>query len=187
MHLYDHTRLLARLVNDLHELSQAEARQLPLHTRTVEVSRLIGQQRDVFAPTAEAEGVQLVVEVPDQLPSIQADPTRLTQVISNLVMNAITHTPEAGTVRIRASHTADTLCLEISDTGDGIAAEHLPFVFERFYRADPSRNRNTGGAGLGLAIVKALVEAHNGSISVYSAGHNLGTTFTVKFPVTATQ
>jgi signal transduction histidine kinase len=185
MHLYDQTRLLARLVNDLHELSQAEAHQLPLHKRNIEVERLIEQQRDIFAPTAEAEGIQLVVDVPPQLPSVHADPTRLTQVISNLVMNAITHTPQNGTVRIRASGSSDLLCIEVSDTGEGIAPDHLPYVFERFYRADASRNRNTGGAGLGLAIVKALVEAHNGSISVHSAGKGKGTTFSVSLPVSS--
>ncbi len=180
--LYDQTLLLSRLVADLHELSQAEAKQLPLNLQPLRVNELLDATVATFGPTAEEKRVTLKVEVPPNLPPLLADRARLSQVLHNLLNNALTHTPEGGQVTIRAEHTGAKFCLSVQDTGDGIPPEHMPYIFERFYRADLARSRNAGGTGLGLAIVKAIVEAHGGQITVASEGRpGQGSTFTVEF------
>jgi len=189
--LYDQTRLLNRLVDDLHELSQAEAHQLELNQQTVNVSQLIEATVEHFAPLADAEQITLRADYPADLPPVTADQTRLIQVLHNLVMNALTHTPAGGTISVIGAVTGSTaeptLALSVQDTGTGISAEHLAHVFERFYRADRSRRRHPqhpGGTGLGLAIAKAIVEAHDGTITVVSdgiAGH--GARFTITLPL----
>ncbi len=108
---------------------------------------------------------------------------RLAQVLGNLLDNALRHTPRGGRVDVAASADRGQLTITVTDSGDGIAAEHLPHVFDRFYRADAARDRDHGGAGIGLAIAKALVDAHRGRIAVSSAGPGTGTTFTVTLPV----
>jgi signal transduction histidine kinase len=110
-----------------------------------------------------------------------ADRERLAQVLRNLLANALTHTPDGGTIRVSARAAAGQVAVEVADSGEGIAPEHLPHVFDRFYRSDPSRARRTGGAGLGLAIVKQLVEAHGGQVSVASAP-GAGARFTFTLP-----
>ncbi len=110
------------------------------------------------------------------------DGLRMRQVLHNLIANGLRHTPINGRIRIQATLTATGVQIHISDSGDGIAQEHLPFVFDRFYRTDESRSRGTGGAGLGLAIVKAIVEAHNGRVWVSSQGVNRGAQFTIALP-----
>ncbi len=185
--LYDHTRSLGKLVNDLRELSQAEAHQLPLSYQHIDLCSFIETQVAAFLPNAEAEGVHLHVKLPPELPPIEADRARLAQILGNLVMNAITHTPKGGDITIAGSSTPQAVTLTIHDTGEGIPSASLPYVFDHFYRVDASRSRDSGGAGLGLAIVKALVEAHKGRISVSSAGvAGEGTTFTVVLPVNST-
>jgi len=182
--LYDQTRLLSRLVNDLHELSQAEANQLPLNLLPVEVDEVVNSTVAKFESLAEAEGVALIVDMESNLPPVQADSVRLSQVLHNLLNNALVHTPHGGQITIRAESSADTLKLSVRDTGDGIPSEHLPYIFERFYRVDASRNRNTGGTGLGLAIVKAIVEAHGGHIKAVSSGVvGQGSTFIICLPL----
>jgi signal transduction histidine kinase len=99
---------------------------------------------------------------------VDADPQRIGQVLRNLVANAVQYTPPGGTITLAVRRQPDTVAFEVRDTGCGIAPEHLPNVFERFYRADPSRARSTGGAGIGLAVVKQLVEAHDGTVGVTS-------------------
>jgi signal transduction histidine kinase len=123
----------------------------------------------------------VVVDLPAGLPAVQADPERVGQVLRNLVRNARQHTPPEGTVTIAARALPGWVEISVRDTGSGIAAEHLPYVFERFYRADPARARSTGGAGLGLAIVKQLVEAHGGRVEVDSVP-GAGTTFRFTLP-----
>jgi two-component system OmpR family sensor kinase/two-component system sensor histidine kinase BaeS len=185
--LYDQTRLLSRLVNDLHELAQAEARQLPLNPQPTDLADLIHTTAATFAPVAEDKGVTLEAQVPPDLPSVLADPARLAQVLHNLLANALYHTPAGSTIWLRAGYDTGKagrpshLWLAVQDSGEGIAPEHLPHVFERFYRADPARSRTTGGAGLGLAIVRAIVEAHGGQVSAASDGvPGHGSTFTVR-------
>ena len=113
---------------------------------------------------------------------VLADPDRLGQVLGNLLDNALRHTPSGGTVRLSCNTTGPWIQYVITDTGSGIAAEHLGHVFDRFYRADTARDRDHGGSGIGLSIAKALVEAHSGAIAAESPGHGRGATFTVRLP-----
>jgi signal transduction histidine kinase len=182
-HLYEHTRFLSRLVNDLHELAQAEARQLPLNLQETNLADLIETTGDTFRPSAEAKNIRLQTDLPADLPLLKVDAARLTQVLQNLLANALRHTPAGGTITIQARPAAGAVQLIISDTGEGIPPEHLPYIFDRFYRTDPARRRDHGGAGLGLAIARAIVEAHGGQISVASAGvPDRGASFTIQFP-----
>ncbi len=184
--LYEQTRMLSRLVSDLHELSQAEARQLRLDRVPVDFSRVLPEFVAPFRPVAESKGVRLELTVPPALPAVPVDVERINQVLHNLLSNALRHTPSGGIIHIEASGTEHGVRIAVRDTGDGITAEHLPNIFERFYRADFARSRQAGGTGLGLAIARAIVQAHDGQINVTSAGvHGEGTTFTVELPVLA--
>ena len=178
--LYEHTRFLSRMVNDLHELAQAEAHQLPLDMQATNLSQLAALTAETFRPSAEAKGIALNTNLPENLPPVQVDPARLTQVLQNLLANALRHTPAGGTIAIKTSATPTLVYLSIADTGEGIAPEHLDHIFDRFYRTDMARTRDKGGAGLGLAIARAIVEAHGGQISVASQGVNMGSTFTIQ-------
>ncbi|HEX7077378.1 MAG TPA: ATP-binding protein [Candidatus Eisenbacteria bacterium] len=185
--LHEETMLLGRLVDDLQDLALAEAGRLPLHRAPVDVAAAVASAAQAVSPRASERGVSVRAACPPGL-VVSADPARMGQVLRNLLENALTHTPEGGAVTIEAAGgTADgttggeAVTIVVSDTGSGIAPEHLPRVFERFYRADPSRARETGGAGLGLAIVKHLVEAHGGSVAVSSEPAR-GAVFTVTFP-----
>jgi len=182
--LYDQTRLLSRLVEDLHELTRAEAKQLSLNVQPILVHDLIAPAVATFLPVAEAASVDLQVNMPETLPPVRVDPTRMTQVLNNLLSNALRHTPVGGAVTITCQAEGNCVRLLVQDTGEGIAPDDLSRVFDRFYRADPARNRTTGGAGLGLAIARAIVEMHGGRIWAESdgvAGH--GSCFTVELPV----
>ncbi|MEJ2560527.1 MAG: ATP-binding protein [Anaerolineae bacterium] len=185
--LYDETRLLSRLVNDLHELAQAEAGQLRLNRQTTDLADLLQSTAAAFSPAAEAKGVTLSTQVAPDLPLVTADPARLTQVLHNLLANALRHTPSGGTISLHAGcelGKESKVWLAVHDSGEGISSRDLPHVFDRFYRADPARSRATGGAGLGLAIVRAIVEAHEGRVSVVSDGTpGHGSTFTVQLPL----
>jgi two-component system, OmpR family, sensor histidine kinase BaeS len=121
--------------------------------------------------------------VADGLPALWADPERLGQVLGNLLDNALRHTDPGGRVSVTATVAYDELAIAIKDTGVGVAPEHLPRLFDRFYRADAARDRQHGGAGIGLSIAKALVEAHDGKIEAHSDGHGTGSTFSVTLPV----
>lgn len=166
--LYEEVMLLNRLVDDLQELALAEAGQLPLECRPVDVGEVARMALEAIRPQAEARGLELSLDLPSDLPAVEADPHRIGQVLRNLFNNALEFTPPGGQVTLTARLDGSWVCLEVSDSGPGIAPTQLPFVFERFYRADPSRARATGGAGLGLAIVKQLVEAHGGRVWVKS-------------------
>lgn len=187
--LYEETRLLSRLVEDLHELALAEAGQFQLNRQPTDLADLVQASAAAFGPAAKAKGVILHPQVPADLPSALADPARLTQVLHNLMANALRHTPAGGTISLRAylehkEGQEDHLCLEVGDTGEGISPKDMPYIFDRFYRADRARSRSTGGAGLGLAIVRAIVEAHGGQVSAASEGvPGQGSTFTVRLPL----
>jgi two-component system sensor histidine kinase BaeS len=134
-------------------------------------------------PLAQRESaISLSTDIPPGLPPVSADPERLHQILSNLVRNAIRHTPDGGIMVLSARAGTDQVSITVADTGEGIAAEDLPHVFERFYRADPSRTRSTGGAGLGLAIVRELVELMGGTVQADSTPQQ-GSRFTVTLPI----
>jgi len=179
--LYDETRLLTRLVDDLHDLALADAGQLRLERTPVNVSALARTAVDQFEPVAEAAGVKLTLETSEEVPLVLGDADRLAQVLRNLLSNAIRHTPAGGQVVMRVGRSGEQVTIQVADTGSGIAPEDLPHVFDRFYRGDKSRSRRGGGAGLGLAITRQLVTAHGGQIAVASTP-GLGTTFTISLP-----
>ncbi len=163
----DETQKLGRLVDDLRLLTLAEAGQLPLDLQVLEVRQLLTDVRDVFASQADEAEIALGVEVTEPVPSVLADPQRLGQVLGNLVANALRHTPGGGSVTLGAAGEpgGEAVRLWVSDTGQGIAAEDVPRIFDRFWRGDRSRSHESGaGSGLGLAIAKSLVEAHGGRV-----------------------
>jgi signal transduction histidine kinase len=181
--LHDEVGRLRRLVQDLQELSRAEARQLPLHLRPCAPADLVAQALARIAPQFEEKHITLTSAVAADLPMVQADLDRLIQVLINLLGNALRYTPAGGTVRISAERMDDTVAFHVSDTGIGIAPEHLPQLFERFYRVDKARSRALGGSGIGLTIAKAIVEAHDGRIWADSLGPGQGTTFSLCLPI----
>jgi signal transduction histidine kinase len=181
--IYEEAMLLSRLVNDLQELALAEAGQLRLERRPVAPADLVNRAVEAARAQASAKGIALRADLPADLPLVNIDPQRIGQVLGNLLSNAFTHTPSGGEVVVVARARASEVEISVRDTGEGIPAEHLPYIFERFYRADKSRSRLTGGTGLGLSIAKQLVEAHGGRISVKSQVGQ-GTTFTFTLPVT---
>jgi signal transduction histidine kinase len=166
----EETQLLSRLITDLRDLSLAEAGQLPLQRRPMDPGELARAVSGSFSPQATDKGVDLAVESPEDLPPVHADPDRISQVFGNLVENALRHTPHDGKVllRLEPAETGEAVRATITDTGPGIPEEHLPNVFERFYRADRTRSRASGGSGIGLAVVRQLVEAHGGRVWVES-------------------
>jgi signal transduction histidine kinase len=177
----DETRLLARLVDDLQTLSLAEAGQLPLHPTRFLLADLLADAAAGFESRAAAQNVNLLVDVPDPSPEMEADYDRLYQVLANLLTNALRHTPENDSITLRAEAIPDGVRITVSDTGSGISPEDLPYIFDRFWRGDKSRARTEGSSGLGLAITKQLVLAHGGTISVESELGE-GTTFIIELP-----
>jgi signal transduction histidine kinase len=165
--LREETLLLARLVEDLQQLSLAEAGVLRLTLEPLAPADLVESALSASRPAAAIAGVSLASQVAE-LPPVLADRERVAQVLRNLLTNALQHTPAGGSVTLEARPVDGAVEFAVRDTGPGIPAEHLPLIFERFHRVDPSRARATGGAGLGLAIVRRLVEAHGGTVRVES-------------------
>jgi len=195
--MHDETQLLLRLADDLHTLSLADSGELPLDRRPIAPRQLLERVAQTYQHVADQSGVVLQLDLAAALPEVCVDVEQLTRALSNLVSNALRYTPQGGTITLCArSETNDQrpttkaiddpassfVLLDVSDTGAGIPAEHLPSIFERFYRADPSRQQATGGSGLGLAIIKSIVEAHGGRVSVASRVDQ-GTTFTIALPL----
>ena len=186
----EQTVLLNRLVGDLRELSLAETGQLKLKPAPTNMAELVRRKLSQIELRAQEKNIQVTLKAENDIPDIKVDPVRMDQVISNLLTNAVRHTPDSGsiTVSIGTVPEADDhmnrpyLSVSIANTGEGIAAEHLPHIFDRFYRAEPSRARSEGGAGLGLAIVKQLVEAHSGKVWAESSPGK-GSTFYIALPV----
>ena len=173
-HLYGQTRHLIQLVNDLRELALAEAHKLPLHKKKVDLAALIHETRWTFEPLAEEKEISLVYRLADGLPTLALDEARIRQVLHNLIANALRHTPNGGSITISAQAKEDGVTLSIADTGEGVDPVQLPYIFDRFYRVDKSRTRESGGTGLGLAIVKAIVEEHGGNVTAESSGSGQG-------------
>ncbi|MFF2012062.1 ATP-binding protein [Streptomyces sp. NPDC058195] len=180
---------LQHIIDDLQDLAAADAGALRLHPEPVRVEDVLAQVAAAHQGRAETAGVALTAEAA-ACGVLWADPVRLRQAIGNLVSNAVRHTPPGGRVTLRAHRApvppdgddlAGEVVIEVADTGSGIPAEHLPYVFDRFWRAEKSRSRRTGGSGLGLAIVRKLVEGHGGSAGVTST-EGKGSVFTLRLP-----
>lgn len=166
--MHEESRLLSHLVEDLRTLSLADAGELTLNRVWTPPGELLERVAASFAPQAQAKAVELRLEISPNLPALSLDPERLAQVLNNLVTNAIRYTPSGGGVSLRGRAQDGGVLLQVADTGPGIPPEQLPYIFERFYRADSARAISEGESGLGLAIAKSLVELHGGSLRAES-------------------
>ncbi|MCX4767563.1 HAMP domain-containing histidine kinase [Streptomyces sp. NBC_01275] len=183
--LHEEALVLQRVIDDLRDLAAADAGTLRLHREPVPADELLAQVAAAHRVAADTARVALRTET-EGTPWLDADPVRLRQALGNLVTNAVRHTPPEGTVTLTARRDgeADVVVLEAADTGTGIAAEDLPHVFDRFWRAEKSRSRRTGGSGLGLPIVRHLVAAHGGTVEAASTP-GAGSVFTLRLPAAA--
>ncbi|MFN2531835.1 MAG: response regulator [Pyrinomonadaceae bacterium] len=175
-------RAQTQLIGDLLDISRITTGKLQLNARPLKLDAIITDTIDAISPTAQTKQISLQATL-DDAAFISGDPDRLQQIVWNLLSNAIKFTPTAGRVAVSVNRVGTYVQLAIADTGQGINAEFLPHVFERFRQADSSTTRKFGGLGLGLSIVRHLVELHGGLIHVHSDGENQGATFTIMFPV----
>jgi len=181
--IYQEADRLQRLVNDLQELSRVESGAFKLDPQPLLLADLLKTVTIRLDRQYAEKGVRLEIDIPSDLPGVMADADRLSQVLFNLVGNALQYTPAGGQVAVAARRQGSEVQVSVQDTGIGIAAEHLQHVFDRFYRADSSRSRVSGGSGIGLTIAKHLVEAHGGRIWAESLGQGKGSTFAFTLPV----
>jgi two-component system sensor histidine kinase BaeS len=181
--ILEETRVLGRLVDDLRTVALSESGSLPLYREPTDLSVVATDAVGAFRAAAQAAGVELRLEIADEIPLLEVDPVRIREVISNLVANALRHTPAGGSITVdaRVADAGHEVVVTVRDTGSGIEPELLPHVFDRFAKGAGSR-----GSGLGLAIARGLVEAHGGSIAVESASGQ-GSTFRVRIPVGSDQ
>jgi signal transduction histidine kinase len=180
--LHEETVALARLADDLQDLALAEAGELKMSFASVLLEEAVGRAVAAHRSRAQSAGVRLEADIPASFPPVRADERRLGQILRNLVENALAHTPDGGEIALSAQARDGHALVTVADTGSGIAAEDLPRVFERFYRGDESRSRQTGGAGLGLPIVRQMVLGHGGEISIESVpGRGTAVRFTLPF------
>ncbi|WNG44248.1 PAS domain S-box protein [Archangium minus] len=175
-------RAQTQLVEDLLDVNRIVSGKLRLDVRLTPLTRVIENALDVVRPAAEAKSLHLQTRLDPQTAPLLVDPDRLQQVVWNLVSNAVKFTPQGGNVTVSLSQSASHAEIQVSDTGDGLAANFLPHLFERFRQADASSTRRYGGLGLGLSIVRHLVELHGGTVEAQSAGKGLGATFIVRLP-----
>ncbi|WP_131103848.1 sensor histidine kinase [Ornithinimicrobium sufpigmenti] len=182
--LTEQTARLARLADDIDEVSRAEEGRLVLDRRPVSVAELYSAAADALREPYATKGVHLQTEGSRVLEDVlvEVDPGRVGQVLTNLLTNALRHTPTGGTVSLAAYRDGSEVVLTVRDDGEGITAAQLPHVFERFYRGDSARNRERSGSGIGLTISKAIIDAHGGSITASSDGPRQGATFSVSLP-----
>ena len=173
---------IRRLIDDLQKVSRAEERQLDLRIRPLAPGAIVAEAAQAAGPAYAAKGVALAITADDRLQPVAADGDRIGEVLTNLLDNALRHTPAGGRVEVRADGRGEEVEFTVSDSGEGIAPEHLGRVFERFYRVDSGRTRARGGSGIGLAIARALVEAHGGRIRAESDGPGSGARFVVTIP-----
>jgi PAS domain S-box-containing protein len=172
---------LAKLVDDVLDTSRSMAGKLRLAIERVNLEQIVRDALETMSPAAEAKNITLQLDIESRLET-PADPDRLGQVVLNLVSNAVKFTPLGGTVSVRVFRDGPESVIEVRDTGVGIAPDHLPCVFQRFWQAESGASREHGGLGLGLALVRHLVELHGGSVAATSAGKGQGATFTVRLP-----
>jgi signal transduction histidine kinase len=177
----EQTRLLSRLVEDLRTLALADAGQLTLDRQEIDLAGVVGRTVAGYQAQAQSAGVELRIRLAGDV-RVEADPGRIEQVIGNLLSNAVRHAPPGSAVEVTLEIHANLARLEVADGGEGIPAEALPNVFERFYRADRSRSREAGGSGLGLAISRQLILAHGGSITAANRPQG-GAVFTIELPL----
>jgi len=180
--LQDATGRLQRLVEDLSLVSRAEEGQLSYDLRPIDLAELVRAAVDAVAPAARERGVQIETRTPAAPVLVEGDRDRLAQVLANLLKNALEHTPDGGSITASLTTADDEAIVAVIDTGGGIDPEHLAHVFERFFRADPSR-RHVAGSGIGLTISRAIVQGHGGEITAHSDGHEQGATFTLRLPL----
>ena len=179
--MHNEAQQLKRLVEDLRTLSLVDAGELPMQRQRVAPRALLDRLAAAYAPQAAARQITLAVSAASETPDVLVDPERMAQVLGNLVSNALRHTPAGGRIDLSAQAQGTRVALVVADTGEGMPADVLPHVFDRFYRGDAARSQQDGESGLGLAIAKSIVEAHGGTIAAASTpGH--GTTFTVTLP-----
>jgi histidine kinase len=181
--IHRETNRLQRLVVDLQELSSVEAGAVAMELLPVNISKLVESVCQQMQNQFDDKGVSLNVETISDLPFVLADDDRISQIIINLLGNALQYTPENGQVLVSAQQIGNEIQISVTDTGIGIPVEHLPHIFTRFYRVDKSRSRVGGGSGIGLTIAKHLIEAHGGGIWVESEGLGNGSNFTFVLPV----
>jgi histidine kinase len=175
---------LQRLADDLQELSRAEAHQLSLNIQRISIADTVRVVADRLRDDFLQKGVALDIDVDEGTPRVMADADRVVQVLTNLLTNALRYTPAPGHVGVQVTRAGgEEVTIAVCDTGVGIPAEHLPHVFERFYRVDKSRSRALGGSGIGLTIARAAVEAMDGRMWVESDGADRGSTFRFSLPV----
>lgn len=173
----------SQIIDDILDVSRIITGNLYLDLQPIELAPIVEGAVNVVRPTAEAKGITIQTTLDSQPTVVPGDPNRLQQVIWNLLSNAVKFTPSGGSVRIALNHSASEAEIKVSDSGQGITREFLPYVFERFRQADSTTTRRHGGLGLGLAIVRHLVEIHGGSVSAESSGTDQGASFTVKLPI----
>lgn len=173
---------LSTLINDLFELSRLETEQLQLHLEPVNLNDLLSDVAESMQAQAQARNISIRGIFCEDLPLIKAEMVKIQRVLHNLVQNALRHTPEHGSIALETKQVPDGVQVDVIDTGEGIAAEDLPYIFDQFYRGEKSRSRETGGSGLGLAIAKRIIEAHHGQIwAANKPGH--GAQFSFVLPL----
>jgi signal transduction histidine kinase len=180
--IYDETVLLSRLINDLQELSLAEAGELKLYCQPEDVADLVRQSITAIQAKASEKGLEVSCDIPADLPHVNIDFLRIKQVLLNLLENALVHTPAGGRISITANLIPGYIEVSVSDSGEGIPDDEINNIFERFHRVDKSRSRSTGGSGLGLTISRYIVEEHKGTIRARSEPGK-GSRFSFTLPV----
>jgi PAS domain S-box-containing protein len=180
------TQRMQRLVDNLLDLARLEAGHWQPEPEPLDVAEVAGEIWEAVSEGADGLSVHFTIEVEANAGTVVADPDALRQILTNLLENALRYTPAGGRITCRAAADGGGIAISVADTGSGISPEHLPRIFERFYRSDASRSRNLGGTGLGLAIVKHLIEAHGGRVSAESR-RGVGTTITCWFPAVRSQ
>jgi signal transduction histidine kinase/response regulator RpfG family c-di-GMP phosphodiesterase len=179
------TRALAQIIDDLLDVSRIISGKLRLDVGPIELEPVVAAALDTIKPASDAKNIDLNVSLDSSTGTILGDPNRLQQVVWNLLTNAIKFTPRGGRVEVKLERVESSARITVSDTGEGISEDFLPYIFDRFRQADSTFTRLHGGLGLGLAIVRHLVEMHGGSVSADSPGKGKGARFSVSFPVSA--
>jgi len=172
----------SQIIDDILDVSRIITGKLAIELDPLELTPVLEAAADVIRPTAEAKGIRIETQLPSQPMVVAADPNRLQQIIWNLLSNAVKFTPSGGRVRLQVREVDSQVEIKVSDNGQGISEEFLPFVFDRFRQADSTTTRQHGGLGLGLAIARHLVEIHGGTIRATSDGSNKGSTFVILLP-----